>query len=54
MDSIFSALALEKFVGTLGIKALSTDIKDKFDVVIYDGISNEETLRMISAARGAR
>ncbi|XP_021754847.1 uncharacterized protein At1g26090, chloroplastic-like isoform X2 [Chenopodium quinoa] len=54
MDSIFSNFALEKFVGTLGIKALRTDIKDKFDVVIYDGVSTEETLRLISAASSAR
>lgn len=54
MDSIFSAIALEKYVGTLGVKAMGTDFKDKFDVVIYDGVSAEETLRMISAASNAR
>lgn len=54
MDSILTVFALEKFVGTLGIKALKTDYKDKFDVVIYDGISAEATLRMISAASSVR
>ena len=54
MDSIFSALSLENFVGTFGIKSLSTDFKNKFDVVVYDGISTPDTLRMISAARSAR
>lgn len=54
MDSIFSAIALEKFVGALGVKTLRTDFKGKFDVVIYDGINSEETLRIISAASSAR
>ncbi|CAO2830055.1 unnamed protein product [Amaranthus hypochondriacus] len=54
MDSIFSALSLENFVGTFGIKSLRTDLKDKFDIVIYDGISTGDTLRMISAAPSAR
>jgi len=54
MDSIFSAFALERFVGFLGIKAQRNILKDKFDVVVYDGISTEETLRMISTASNAR
>ncbi|KAK9750543.1 hypothetical protein RND81_02G204000 [Saponaria officinalis] len=54
MDSVFSALAIEKFVGFLGIKAFENQYKDKFDIIIYDGISTEETLRMMSAANSAR
>lgn len=54
MDSIFSVFALERFVGFLGIKPQRNILKDKFDVVVYDGISTEETLRMISTASNAR
>ncbi|GFP96637.1 uncharacterized protein at1g26090 chloroplastic [Phtheirospermum japonicum] len=51
MDSIFSALELEKLIGFLGI-ALSQ--RDKFDIVVYDGLSTEETIRMIGATSKAR
>ncbi|KAL9225992.1 hypothetical protein vseg_001853 [Gypsophila vaccaria] len=54
MDPIFSAFAIEKFVGFLGIKAFENQYKDKFDIIIYDGISTEETLRMIGAANSTR
>ncbi|KAI3970995.1 hypothetical protein MKX01_024642 [Papaver californicum] len=55
MGSIFAALALQKLVGF--IERTSTTKKqtqEKFDIVIYDGVSNEETLRMISATEAAR
>lgn len=53
MDSIFLALSLERLVGFLGITA-QTNKPKKFDIVIYDGISTEETLRMIGATSKAR
>ncbi|KHN05851.1 Hypothetical protein glysoja_033589 [Glycine soja] len=53
MDSIFLVLALERLVGFLGIAA-SKSQQDKFDLIIYDGISSEETLRIIGASSKAR
>ncbi|KAH9625069.1 hypothetical protein KSS87_010559 [Heliosperma pusillum] len=54
MDSIFSAFAIEKFVGFLGVKVFESQYKDKFDVIVYDGVNTEETLRMMSAANSSR
>ncbi|KAL5726065.1 hypothetical protein ACHQM5_009136 [Ranunculus cassubicifolius] len=55
MDSIFTALALEKLVGFLGTTQTKTKLPQKpFDIIIYDGISNEETLRMIGMTEKAR
>ncbi|XP_054825269.1 uncharacterized protein At1g26090, chloroplastic isoform X2 [Prosopis cineraria] len=53
MDSILLALSLERLVGFLGTTAPKNQQK-KFDIVIYDGISSEETLRMIGATSKAR
>ncbi|KAK4263742.1 hypothetical protein QN277_029117 [Acacia crassicarpa] len=53
MDSIFSAFSLERLVGFLGITEPKNQPK-KFDIVIYDGISSEETLRIIGATSKAR
>ncbi|KAK7306967.1 hypothetical protein VNO77_39625 [Canavalia gladiata] len=53
MDSIFLVLALERLVGFLGTTA-SKSQQDKFDVIIYDGISSEETLRIIGGSSKAR
>ncbi|CAH9147512.1 unnamed protein product [Cuscuta epithymum] len=50
MDSIFSILELEKLIGFFR----NVSQKDKFDVIIYDGISTEETIRMIGATSKAR
>lgn len=52
MDSILSALALEKLVNFLPNERNST--KREFDVVVYDGISTEETLRLIGATERAK
>ncbi|ERN04363.1 uncharacterized protein At1g26090, chloroplastic isoform X1 [Amborella trichopoda] len=55
MDSIFSMGALERlgrFLG--GYIPRPAGKTDKFDVIVYDGISTEETLRMIGAAERAR
>ncbi|RZC61210.1 hypothetical protein C5167_022968 [Papaver somniferum] len=55
MGSIFAALALQKLVGvTERTSAAKKQTQEKFDIVIYDGVSNEETLRMISATETAR
>lgn len=54
MDSIFSALALGRLAGLLSNVAHENHRKDKFDVIIYDGISTEETLRIIGATSKAR
>ncbi|KAG6624099.1 hypothetical protein CIPAW_16G002500 [Carya illinoinensis] len=54
MDSIFSVLALFRLVGLLSNVAKENHRKEKFDVIIYDGISTEETLRIIGAISKAR
>ncbi|XP_020089544.1 uncharacterized protein At1g26090, chloroplastic isoform X1 [Ananas comosus] len=52
MDSIFSALTLQKLVNFL------PDRKDgastEFDIIVYDGISAEETLRLVGATERVR
>ncbi|KAL7001258.1 hypothetical protein U1Q18_002410 [Sarracenia purpurea var. burkii] len=54
MDSIFSALELERLVGFYGNIAQRNQLKYKFDVIVYDGISTQETIRMIGATSKAR
>ncbi|KAI3911000.1 hypothetical protein MKW98_015657 [Papaver atlanticum] len=55
MGSIFAALALQKLVGVIEMTSVTKkQTQEKFDIVIYDGVSNEETLRMISATETAR
>ncbi|KAF9595314.1 hypothetical protein IFM89_038466 [Coptis chinensis] len=55
MDSIFAALELNQFVGFLGMTATKRNQpQSKFDIIIYDGVSNEETLRMIGMTEKAR
>lgn len=54
MDSIFSALALERFVGFLGDVPQKSNQRDVFDIIIYDGLNTEETIRMIGAASKTR
>lgn len=54
MDSIFSALALERLVGFFGNAAQRKNQKDKFDIIVYDGVSSEETIRMFGATSKAR
>ncbi|CAK9157956.1 unnamed protein product [Ilex paraguariensis] len=54
MDSIFSILALERLVGFFGNVTQRKNQKDKFDIVIYDGLNTEETIRMIGANSKAR
>lgn len=52
MDSIFSALALEKLVNFIPNSRSST--KHEYDVVVYDSVNTEETLRLIGAAEKAK
>lgn len=54
MDSIFSTYAIEKLLGFFVKVAEKNHSKDKFDIIVYDGTSSEEILRMISAASKAR
>lgn len=54
MDSIASAFALERLVGFLSNVDQRNNKKDKFDIIIYDGISNEEILRIVGASSKAR
>ncbi|KAG6496418.1 hypothetical protein ZIOFF_044285 [Zingiber officinale] len=52
MDSIFSALALQKLVSfDLGQRNFSTR---EFDVIIYDGVNTDETLRLIGVTDRTR
>lgn len=52
MDSIFSSLELERLVGFF--MSQRNGGKAKYDIVVYDGINNEETIRMIGATSKAR
>lgn len=54
MDSIFSSLELEQLMGFFGNESQRNSGKAKFDIVVYDGISTEETIRMIGATSKAR
>lgn len=54
MDSIFSSLALEQLVGFFENVVRQNSKKEKFDIIIYDGMSTEETIRMIGATSKAR
>ncbi|XP_073295067.1 ATPase GET3D, chloroplastic [Primulina huaijiensis] len=54
MDSIFSVLELDRLVGFFGNVTKRNHEKNKFDIVIYDGVSTEETIRMIGATSKTR
>ncbi|PWA51554.1 P-loop containing nucleoside triphosphate hydrolases superfamily protein [Artemisia annua] len=54
MDTIFSALELEKFVGFLNNKKQKNNPKYNFDIIVYDGLSTEETIRLIGATGKSR
>lgn len=51
MDSIFAVYALAGLVGSLNVNQTN---RDKFDIIVYDGVNTDETLRMIGAASKAR
>ncbi|CAH2033919.1 unnamed protein product [Thlaspi arvense] len=54
MDSIFTMLELERLVGFFRQATRKNHKGKAFDVVIYDGISTEETLRMIGLSSKTR
>lgn len=54
MDSIFSMLELERLVGFFRQATRKNHKGKAFDVIIYDGISTEETLRMIGLSSKTR
>lgn len=54
MDSIFSVLELEQLLGFIRNVSQRSNEKPKFDVVVYDGMSTEETIRMIGATSKSR
>ncbi|CAH8349629.1 unnamed protein product [Eruca vesicaria subsp. sativa] len=54
MDSIFSMLELERLVGFFRQATRKNHKGKAFDVVVYDGLSTEETLRMIGLSSKTR
>lgn len=54
MDSIFSVLELERLIGFFGNVTQGNSQKEKFDIIIYDGMSTEEMIRTIGATSKAR
>ena len=54
MDSIFSMLELERLVGFFRQATRKNHKGKTFDVIVYDGISTEETLRMIGLSSKTR
>ncbi|KAA8532749.1 hypothetical protein F0562_032782 [Nyssa sinensis] len=54
MDSLFSALALVKLMGFFGNVSQRNRQKTEFDIIVYDGIAAEETIRLIGATSKAR
>ncbi|VVB14342.1 unnamed protein product [Arabis nemorensis] len=54
MDSIFSMLELERLVGFFRQATRKNHKGKTFDVIIYDGFSSEETLRMIGLSSKTR
>lgn len=55
MDSILAVGALERLIQFIGgTRSYTKELDGKFDIIIYDGISSEETLRMVGAAERSR
>lgn len=54
MDSIFAALSLDRLVGILSSAVQRNSQNNKFDIILFDGISSEETIRMIGLTSKAR
>ncbi|KAJ0247548.1 Uncharacterized protein HA466_0159930 [Hirschfeldia incana] len=54
MDSIFSMLELERLVGFFRQATRKNHKGKAFDVIVYDGVSTEETLRMIGLSSKTR
>ncbi|WCJ24629.1 P-loop containing nucleoside triphosphate hydrolases superfamily protein [Euphorbia peplus] len=54
MDSLFGALMLERRIRFSINVTQGKDEANKYDVIVYDGMSSDETLRMVGAASKAR
>lgn len=55
MDSVLAVGALERLIQLIGgTRRYTKELDRKFDMIIYDGISSEETLRMVGAAERSR
>lgn len=54
MDSIFSMLELERLVGFFRQATRKNHKGEPFNLIIYDGVSTEETLRMIGLSSKTR
>lgn len=54
MDALLALGAMEQYIGFAGdvFKARKPD--QTYDVVVYDGLSSEETLRLLGAAEKSR
>ncbi|CAI9096299.1 OLC1v1032403C1 [Oldenlandia corymbosa var. corymbosa] len=54
MDSIFSVLALGRLLGFLRNDSQQNSQQEKFDIIVLDGMSSEEIVRMIGATSKSR
>lgn len=54
MDALLALAAMERFIGFAGDVLKSRKANQTYDVVVYDGLSSEETLRLLGAAEKSR